>query len=389
MILLGGLAALVAAVGLAQAFAGYLLVRRFLRRAQASQGGGATLPVSVLKPLFGAEPLLEEALESLCRQEYPAFQIVFGVQRADDPAIAVVRRLQARFPSCDIALVIDPTTHGRNRKVGNLINMLPAARHDILVIADSDVHVRPDYLSSLVAALRQPGVGLVTTLYAGRAASPALAGTLGASAITHGFLPGALLGRALGRQDCLGATMSLRRETLEAAGGFETLVAHIADDAVLGRRVQALGLSVALADTLPATTVPETWLGALLSHELRWGRTIAALVPVRFALSVVQYPLAWALLGLALTGAAEWSVAVFLAAWACRAAIARGLDRVLARPTGGLASAAPVWLLPLRDALSAAVVVASYASDQVRWRGEVLRVEVLPPHMAPQDSSGD
>ncbi len=125
--------------------------------------------------------------------------------------------------------------------------MLPAARHDVLVIADSDVHVRPDYLERLVAALEAPGVGLVTTLYAGLPASPALPAQLGATQITHGFLPGALLARALGRQDCLGATMCLRRADLERIGGFAALVDHLADDNVLGRRIQRSGLDVGLA----------------------------------------------------------------------------------------------------------------------------------------------
>ncbi len=389
MIVLACLAAMTACAGLGQALLGYALVRRFRRRPDpAHPGSPAGRPaVTVLKPLFGSEPLLEQALATLCMQDYAEFQVVFGVQDPQDPAIPVVRRLQARFGDCDIALVIDPTAHGRNRKVGNLINMMQAARHDVLVIADSDVHAAPDYLSHIADALMGDGVGLATTLYAGLPSSPSLAGSLGATAITHGFLPGALMARALGRQDCLGATMALRRETLEAVGGFEAIVHDLADDAMLGRLVRAQGLSVSLAATVPATTVPETGLAPLLSHELRWGRTILSIVPVQFALSAVQYPLAWALLCLAFSGGEEWGVAVFLAAWAARAAIGRGIDRSLALSQSGLASAVPIWLLPLRDLLSVAVVVASYASDQVRWRGQVLNVGVMPPHMAGIDTT--
>ena len=129
-------------------------------------------PVTVLKPLHGDEPLLEEALTSVCRQVYPALQVVFGVQDAADTALPVVRRLQARFPDCDIAVVVDPRGHGPNRKVANLINMLPAAKHDVLVIADADMHVAPDWLHRLVAALEEPGVGLVTTVYTGVPVGP-------------------------------------------------------------------------------------------------------------------------------------------------------------------------------------------------------------------------
>ena len=129
-------------------------------------------PVTVLKPLHGDEPLLEEALTSVCRQVYPPLQVVFGVNDAADTALPVVRRLQARFPGCDIAVVVEPTGHGANRKVGNLINMLPAAKHDVLVIADADMHVAPDWLHRLVVALDEPGVGLVTTVYTGVPVSP-------------------------------------------------------------------------------------------------------------------------------------------------------------------------------------------------------------------------
>ncbi len=390
MILLAFLAASVVVVGLVQGLAGYALVRRFVRRPRPAPTADLP-PVTVLKPLFGAEPLLEQALASLCAQDYPAFQVVFGVQSPDDPAIAVVRRLRERFPARDMALVVDPTAHGRNRKVGNLINMLGAARHDVLVIADSDVHSGPDYLARVVAALQVPGVGLVTTLYAGLPSSRSPAASLGATAITHGFLPGALMARAIGRQDCLGATMALRRDTLEAIGGLRALVHHLADDAILGRLVRAQGLAVSLADTVPATTVPETGLVPLVSHELRWGRTIASLVPIQYALSATQYPLAWALICLAASGFEEWGWAVLLAAWLGRAAIGRGIDRALALAPAGLAGAAPIWLLPVRDLLSVCIVVASYASDRVRWRGQELNIGVMPPHMAGMhtDAVGD
>jgi ceramide glucosyltransferase len=299
--------------------------------------------------------------------------------------------VQARFPGRDIAVVVNPALHGRNGKLSNLVNMMDAARHDILVIADSDVHCAPDYLSRIVSALQRDGTGLVTTVYAALAASRSLAGALGATAITHTFLPGALMGRALGRQDCLGATMALRRETLEAIGGFRAIANEIADDAVLGQLVRGLGLSVALADTVPVTTVPETGLVALFAHERRWGRTIMSVAPVHFAFSCVQYPLAWALLAVLLSGGAGWAWALLLTGWALRALAGRGIDRLLGLARKQWATPAPVWLLPLRDVLSVAVVLASYASDEVRWRGEVLTVRAMPNGMVPinTDAAGD
>ena len=345
------LAALLAGVGLAQAIAGYLAVRRF---STAAAPLVRPRSITVLKPLHGDEPMLEQALASVCAQRCSDYQIVFGVQNPADPALVVVERLRARFPDRDIAVVVDPTPHGSNHKVSNLINMLPAAKHDVLIIADSDVHCAPDYLDSIVAALDAPGVGLVTTLYVGLAATRSPAGRLGATWITHCFLPGALLARWLGRQDCLGASMALRRDTLEAIGGLPALANHLADDFVLGALVRRQGLTVRLARTVPATTVPEDRLAKLFRHELRWARTIGALVPVQFVLSVLQYPRFWA------------GLAVLLAA------AARGIDAALCLAKSGLATRAPIWLLPLRDLMSVFVILASHGSDRVEWRGHTL-----------------
>ncbi len=382
MLLPAVLAAVTASVGAGQCVAGAVLVQRFARRPEAAPT--ATPAVTVLKPLHGEEPLLETALGSVCRQDYAPLQIVFGVQDPADPAIRVVRRLQSRFPGRDLALVVDVTQHGPNRKIGNLINMMHAARHDLLVIADSDILCAPDYLRRIVAALEEPGTGLVTTLYAGLPARPTLIGRLGATQVTHVFLPGALLARAMGRQDCLGATMALRRRTLQAIGGLEALVGHLADDNALGRKVAGLGLAVRLAGTVPATTVAEAGFGALFRHELRWARTIRALVPGAFLASALQYPIAWALLALALAGGTVWAWAMLLAAWTVRAAATLAVDRALARRLpAGLAIAAPIWLLPLRELMSVAVMVASYAGLDVDWRGHRMHADGPAPTTAP------
>ncbi len=365
------IAGVLCCAGLAQAVAGYVAARRFVARPRLVSRQPA---VTVLKPLHGDEPLLEQALASVCAQSCPEYQVVFGVQNQADPALALVERLRARFPACDIAVVVDATAHGSNHKVGNLINMLPAAKHEILVIADSDVHCAPDYLESIASALETPGTGLVTTLYIGLAATPSLAGRLGAAWISASFLPGALVARWLGRQDCLGATMALRRETLDAIGGLPALADHLADDFVLGALVRKQGLAVRLADTVPATTVPEATLLELFRHELRWARTIRKLVPAQFVLSALQYSLFWAALAVILAGGSVWAVALFLVAWAVRAAVALGLVK------SGLATAASVWLLPLRDLMSVFVILASHGSDRVEWRGHVLHA--TPPEAA-------
>lgn len=368
------LAAGTAMAGLAQAGAGWWALRRFLRTPQ--HDAPALPSVTVLKPLHGDGPLLEAALETCFTQDYPAYQLVFAVQDRRDPALAAVGRLQARYPHVDAVAVVNPATHGANRKIGNLLNAWPAAKHGVIVIADDDMHATPDYLRALVGTLMQPGVGLATTLYTGLPHDGSLAARLGAAQINHSFLPGALMARSLGREDCLGASMALRRDTLERIGGLQALADHLADDAVLGRLVQAAGGRVALAGTVPATTVPESSLRALFQHELRWARTIRSLAPAGFVLSVLQYPLFWAALALLL--APGWqAAALFGLAWAARGAIAQGVERSL-----GIATHTPIWCLPLRDALSVAVMLASYRSDRVAWRGQTLRA--TRPVLAPQ-----
>jgi ceramide glucosyltransferase len=368
--IVGWLLALLAVFGTTVSVAGAAAVHQFAtrRRYPARQCPAVT----VLKPLCGNEPRLDEALASICEQTYPApVQIVFGVQDPADPALLAVHRLQARFPDRDIAVATGAQAHGPNRKICNLINMLPLARHDVLVFSDSDLHVAPDYVERLVAALEVPGTGLATTVCTGLPTVRGLAARLGATHISHSFLPAVLLSRVLGRQDCLGTTMALLRDTLAEIGGLHALVRHLADDNVLSQRVRRLGLQVQLADTVPATGIPNASPRALWQHELRWARTIRALQPLGFAASVLQFPLFWAAAAVALTGGASWSIGLFALAWAVRAAAALGINRML-RHGCAPQVAAPLWLLPLRDILSVAEVVASFLGGSVVWRGHTL-----------------
>jgi ceramide glucosyltransferase len=353
--------ALFAIAGLAQAGVAIGALKRFNRQPRPELE--VLPPVSILKPLKGDEPLLEAALASFCTQSYPEFQLVFGVQDRGDPAIAVVTRLQTLFPQLDITLVVDETRHGGNGKVANLINMWPAAKHEVIVLADSDVHVTPHFLERIVAALEVPEVGAVTALYAGFASGRGMAGRLGAAQINHIFLPGVLVGRLLGRQDCLGAALAIRRSTLIQIGGLPALLPHLADDAALGRLVRRLGLRVALAPSLVLTTVSEETLSALFRHELRWARTIRALEPLTYATSFLQYPVFWALMTILAGHFRVWTLCFAAAVWALRALEVRGMARQLNR------GAFPGWLLPVREFFSILVLLASYLGNRVIWRG--------------------
>ncbi|GBR37318.1 ceramide glucosyltransferase [Neoasaia chiangmaiensis NBRC 101099] len=369
----GTATAAVAVAGCVQSAVGASLLARFRRRERRSfppSPADGLPPVTVLKPLHGDEPLLEDALDSFCRQNYPQFQIIFGVQRTDDAAIAHVRHLQQRYPTLDLELVIDTTQHGTNRKIGNLINMYGLAKHDILVISDSDIHVDSAYLRNVVTTLLRPHIGLVTTLYAGLPATRSLIRQLCACQINHNFLPGVMMSRLLGRRDCLGATMALRRETLTRIGGLTKLASHVADDAVLGHAVRDLGMDIALAPCMTWTTSGEASLREMLAHELRWGRTVKNIEPVGYGLSSIQLPLFWVTISLLCWGGTYGAWIFFGAVWAIRALAAVSIDMTLGHLNLGV-----LPILPLREWLSAGVMVCSARGQRVAWRGQTLHIQ--------------
>lgn len=378
-----GLAAIVPGAALVCVAAGYALAAAWLsRRGPAPRGAMATTPVSVLKPLCGPEPRLYANLATFCRQRHPCFQLVFGVRAADDPAIAVVERLQRDFPDCDIALVIDPQVHGSNLKVSNLINLFRAARHDALVIADSDVAVAPDYLARVTAPLADAGVGVVTCLYRGHAIG-GFWSRLGAQFIDDWFAPAVRIAHAGGsRRFAFGATIALRRDALAAIGGFEAVRDRLADDFWLGELTRQLGLRTVLSEVVVTTDIAEDGFTLLWQHELRWMRTIASLNPAGYAFSFVTFT--WPMLALGM-----WLAPLPLVITA--AAVGMIARSVLA---GGAAAA---WRAPLRDGLLLACWALALAGKRVRWREQVLSVRdrqhsgqapALSPAILPQAGDG-
>jgi ceramide glucosyltransferase len=338
-------------------------------------------PVSVLKPLCGAEPGLHENLRSFVDQAYPEFQIVFGVRSPEDDALAVVRALIANRPQRDIALVIDPRVAGRNLKIANLVNMLPAARHDTLVFADSDGHVRPDYLAAVTAPLQDPAIGLVTCLYKGVPIG-GLWSRLGALHINYEFLPGALMGEAMGAGGgCFGATMALRRDVLERIGGLAAVRDELADDHRIGAAVRELGLATVLSPYLVESSVSEKSLKCLWRHELRWARTVRLVAPVGFAGSVVTHAVPIAVLAALLCGLSLTSLGFVTMSCVLRWVTAGAIAGILRLPMAGL------WLLPLRDLLSFAVFVGSFFGRNVSWRDQLFRIEPSGRIMVDGDGS--
>ncbi|MBU66685.1 MAG: Fe-S oxidoreductase [Cupriavidus sp.] len=321
-------------------------------------------PISVLKPLCGAEPHLYENLATLCRQRHACFQLVFGVCAADDPAIGVVHRLQAEFPDCDIALVVDGRVHGRNPKVSNLINLYRAARHEHLVIADSDIAVPPDYLQRLAGALSDPHVGVVTCLYRGRAVDSVWS-RLGAAFIDDWFAPSVRVAHAGGsRRFGFGATIALRRDTLNAIGGFHALANRLADDFWLGELTRQCGWQTVLSEVVVDTDVTETSLPALWRHELRWLRTIRSLSAPGFYFMFITFTWPMLLLGCLLAPLPVVFV-IALAGVLARCALAGRAGRAL--------------MAPLRDTLLLVEWAAALGNGHVHWRGHVMATMDAPP----------
>ena len=326
--------------------------------------------ITLLKPLHGAEPGLETALASFLKQDYPApIQIVFGLRYTGDPAIGVVESLKRRFPNRDIAVVVDPAMHGTNRKVSNVVNMMRVAKHDYLVLTDSDITVPRDYLTTIAAAAARPGVGIVSCLYAGKGSGNSWS-RLSAMGLSYHFLPNAALGIALGvERPCFGSTIALSRQTLETIGGFEAFTGHFVDDYEIGRAARTAGFTIAY----PAMTVRHgcdnaSFVG-LVSQELRWARAVRVVNPVGHLASFVTHPLPLALLGAAMLGFSHTASAIVLAILAVRILLKLQIDFLTGTRTGSL-----LWL-PLRDLLSFAIFLGSLFGNAVEWRGERLRVE--------------
>ncbi len=304
--LLTSIFGLLAGIGILYTLFAATMVAGFGR--QSPPSAGRAKPVTILKPLYGAEPRLAENLESFLDQRWDApIQLLCGVHSERDTAFAAVEALKASRPDADISCITDGRPHGSNGKVGNLVNMMAAARHDILILSDSDIAVAPDYLNQVVGALDRPGVGAVTCAYHGRG-DAGFWSLLGAAGLSWQFLPNVVVSIALNAGGvCMGSTIALRRATLDAIGGFERFADVLADDHAIGAAVREQGLEVAVPPMVVTHASADDSLAALLRHELRWAATVRQLNPRGYAGLVVTHPLPFALLTM--------TVAPALGAW--------------------------------------------------------------------------
>ena len=330
-------------------------------------------PLSVLKPVRGTDPGAYESFRSHCLQDYPEYEIIFAVGDADDPAVPLIEQLQREFPARSIRLAICSQVRGMNRKVGKLVQILPQARYDYLLINDGDVRVPPDYLRRVMAAFSDERVGMVTCLYRGTAAGT-LGSKLEALGINTDFAAGVLVAQQLedGLRFGLGATLAVSREALQAIGGFEPMVDYLADDYELGARMAAKGYKVALSDVIVEVFVPEYSFARFFEHQLRWGRSTRNSRKVGYAGLILTFGSLWALLTVIASGGAPIAWLVFGLALVARLTMAVTVGAGVLRAREVLRE---LWLVPLRDLVAFAVWVGSYTGRTVAWRGTYFILE--------------
>jgi ceramide glucosyltransferase len=340
--------------------------RRFMRERERA-GPKFTPPVSILKSLKGLDPHMYMAFRSHCLVDYPEYEVLFGVNDPRDPALSLVEKLREEFPRNNLQLVHCPAVLGLNGKVSNLVQMLPHARFEHILINDSDIVVQRDYLSRVMAPLAKPEVGMVTTLYRGLAGKT-LGSKLEALGLSTSFAGGVLIARAMegGIRFGLGATIATTKTVLGEIGGLEALVEYLGDDYELGARTAAAGYKVELAGAIPETALPDYSFRDFWAHQMRWARNIRDRRPAQYVGLIVTFGLVWAVIAVLLNPLSWWTWLTLVVTAAARltAALIVGRD-VLGDPR----VLRDLWLLPLHDLIAMLIWIVSYAGNKVEWRG--------------------
>lgn len=354
--------------GIAFYFVALWGARNFRREASRPIAVTSQPAISILKPLKGADDRTYAALRSHCQQEYESFEIIFGVNDAEDEAVPLVRKLIAEFPNLNIRIVVCGEAQGSNRKVSNLIHLLREANYRYILVNDGDISVGPHYLQAVMAGFDDPEVGMVTCLYRGNSAGT-LGSRLEALGISTDFAPGVLTARFLDRglSFGLGSTLAMSRTVLEKIGGFDAVVDYLADDYQLGKRIADAGFKVVLSSEIVETAVPKYSLVQFWEHQLRWTRTMRVSRPAGYAGVAFTFALPWTIFLMLVAPATWWAWILLGAALVARLAAAIGIGK---RILGDRQVIRDLWLLPMRDLLGLAIWFCSYAGNTVVWRGE-------------------
>jgi ceramide glucosyltransferase len=350
-----------------------LAALKFSIRRRNTEAASNLPPISILKSIKGADPEMYSALRSHCLQDYPEYEVLFGVSELNDPALPILEKLIAEFRDRKMRVVTCLDQLGPNRKVSTLAQLAALAAHEMVVVNDSDIFVPANYLRTLASELQRSGVGLVTCLYRGVPAIT-LPSKLESLGISTDFAAGVLAAQEIerGLHFGLGSTLAFRKHDLVAIGGFEAIRDYLADDYELGRRISNQGLRLELSRAVVETHLPAYDLAGFFRHQLRWARTIRFARPAGYAGLLLTFTLPWAVLTVAVAQAAPWAWGLLAAAVFARlgAALITGMvvlrDRWLPRC---------LWLLPLRDFLAPIIWLCSWAGRKIVWRGLVFEIE--------------
>ena len=330
-------------------------------------------PVSIAKPVRGVDRDAYENFASFCRQNYSEYEVLFAVADANDPILAVIERLQKDFPDRTIRLIRDVPQLGPNRKLNNLAALSRAAKHEIIVVSDSDVRVDPLYIRRIAAKFADPNVGAVTAFFRG-VTEGGLGAQLEALVASAETVPNALVARKIeGKvQFAFGWTMATTKTHLQAIGGFEDMVNVHSDDFELGNRIAALGLTLKLLSTPVDMVYPRESMHTFLRHALRWAIGLRNVRPVGYWGLLFTFGLPWTILavaaaptmGCALGYAVSYLVLRLVQVWL---AGVWGLRDPVTRKSW--------WLTPFRDAINFAVWAAGFFTSQIEWRGIKYKVK--------------
>lgn len=340
-------------------------------------------PLSVLKPIRGLDPDAARNFSSFCRQDYPDYELIFGVKDADDPAVGAVRETIRAFPERRIRLVIGGLPAGANPKVNTLMSMLPEARHPLLLVSDADIRVGPDHLRSMVQPLKDAGVGVVTCLY--RSEGRGFAGRIDALGLSAEFQPSVLVARKVeGIRFAMGSGILIRRGTLEAIGGLAAVADYLADDYLLGCLPTRMGWRVEFAREVVDHSLATRRFLDLARHQFRWNRGIRVSRPWGYAGLAFTHGTAASLLLVAIgtPSVLGWSVCAvtvslrLLMAWIVAG---RFLNDAEVRRS--------LWLVPVRDLVSFFFWVFGFLGNTIEWRGQRFRLET-DGKIVPLESGG-
>ncbi len=327
--------------------------------------------ITVFKPVKGLAPGTRECLESFLRQDYDSYQVIFGVAQATDPAAPLLEELRRTAPPGRVEVRVCPESLGHNPKVSTLRQLEPHARYDLLVVADQDVKVGPDFLGRVAGAFRDPAPGLVSCPYrAGRRGS--LGSVLEALTISADFIPSVAAAQGLeGIRFALGGAMAFSRTALNRIGGFAPLADYLADDYQLGRRIREAGFTVGLMPYVVETVNPRLSFGDYLAHQRRWTRTYRVCRPRGYLAYGITHALVLSLLVALLSGGAPWAWGLAAAALALRLGLAWFSERLCLR---GALPLPALLLLPLKDLLSFGLWLSSFLGNEVDWQGRRYRL---------------